>query len=189
MDIFDIFPRKLKEYRKRGGYTQEQLGLLLEVKPQTVIKYESLDRDKQIFPPGDKLQKMLEIFKCKPSDLLEENEGSFESRIREAVKRKVEDEEFHLFFKDKQGVIDDAESREQLRNIKKPFYDGVPTEYIYDLVFLHNQKRIERTIKEEEERLRHILKLERDPEYAEDYYSNYEHDNMPEKYSDNIPKI
>lgn len=65
-----VFQVKLREARKKKGYTQEELATLLGLKAQAVFKYES----GIVFPPYDKFEKLLEIFECKPSDLLEEKD-------------------------------------------------------------------------------------------------------------------
>jgi len=66
MDIEKIIGENIKKFRKRKGFTKQDIAKILEVKWDTVNKWE-----KGIFKPGlDKLQKLAELFEASLDDFL-----------------------------------------------------------------------------------------------------------------------
>lgn len=86
MNIIEAFPRNFKELRNKFGYTQLEVADKLEVAPQTISKYE-----KGIaFPPGEKIQAILDLFKISPNELFRSEEGTLLDKLEERVKVHVE---------------------------------------------------------------------------------------------------
>ncbi|MCD6489338.1 MAG: helix-turn-helix transcriptional regulator, partial [Thermodesulfobacterium sp.] len=66
MDIEKIIGENIKRFRKGKGFTKQDIAKILEVKWDTVNKWE-----KGIFKPGlDKLQKLAELFEVSLDDFL-----------------------------------------------------------------------------------------------------------------------
>ena len=86
MSIEKTFARNLKAIRTLQGITQTELAEKLQVKPQSISKYESGEN----FPTGKRLAKLIEILNIEPEHLLGEKEIQMISEIQllEKIKEK-----------------------------------------------------------------------------------------------------
>lgn len=86
MSIEKTFSRNLKAIRTLQGITQTELAEKLQVKPQSISKYESGEN----FPTGKRLAKLIEILNIEPEHLLGEKEIQMISEIQllEKIKEK-----------------------------------------------------------------------------------------------------
>lgn len=86
MSITNAFPVNFYNLRKKFGYTQAEIATKLDVAPQTIYKYE-----KGIaFPPGDKIQVILELFRVSPNELFCPEEKTPLDKLEWRVKEHVE---------------------------------------------------------------------------------------------------
>ncbi len=64
-NLKQLFGRRIRELRKRKGYTQEKLAELVGIEPRNLLKIEN----SQTFPRIQTMQKLLEILNCSPNEL------------------------------------------------------------------------------------------------------------------------
>ena len=64
-DIRQLLGKRIRELRKRQGFTQENLAEKIGIEPRNLLKIENA----QTFPRVQTLEKLMEILKCTPGEL------------------------------------------------------------------------------------------------------------------------
>jgi len=77
-----LFIENLKKERKRAGYSQEKLAELVGLTPKYISSLEIGNR----FPSPDTIQKIVDVFKMEPYQLLLDSSAPDKSLELEAVK-------------------------------------------------------------------------------------------------------
>jgi transcriptional regulator with XRE-family HTH domain len=77
MEIGKNFAENLKKFRIRNNYSQTGLANKIEVKPQTISKYEK----SEAFPNSDNLEKLMMVLGVSPNELFQGEEEFFGDRV------------------------------------------------------------------------------------------------------------
>ena len=64
-DIKQCLGKRIRELRKRQGYTQESLAEKIGIEPRNLLKIENA----QTFPRVQTLEKLMEVLNCTPDEL------------------------------------------------------------------------------------------------------------------------
>ena len=76
-DVKILFGKRLRELRKRNNMTQEKLAEIIGIEPRNILKIEN----GKSFPRISTMQKIMEIFDCKASDLFEFEHLDFQLKM------------------------------------------------------------------------------------------------------------
>lgn len=88
-DVKILFGKRLRELRKRNNMTQEKLAEIIGIEPRNILKIEN----GKSFPRISTMQKIMEIFDCKASDLFEFEHLDDISVVREKLINKINNDE------------------------------------------------------------------------------------------------
>ena len=88
-DVKILFGKRLRELRKRNNMTQEKLAEIIGIEPRNILKIEN----GKSFPRISTMQKIMEIFDCKASDLFEFEHLDDIIVVREKLINKINNDE------------------------------------------------------------------------------------------------
>ena len=88
-DVKILFGKRLRELRKRNNMTQEKLAEIIGIEPRNILKIEN----GKSFPRISTMQKIMEIFDCKASDLFEFEHLDDINVVREKLINKINNDE------------------------------------------------------------------------------------------------
>lgn len=96
-DIKKLLGKRIRELRKRHGYTQEKLAEVIGIEPRNLLRIENA----QTFPRVCTLQKLMEVFECSPNELFSFEHLSDINNMRKKVLERLEsdDELVRLVYK------------------------------------------------------------------------------------------
>ncbi|MDE6138129.1 MAG: helix-turn-helix transcriptional regulator [Candidatus Gastranaerophilales bacterium] len=96
-DIKQFLGKRIRELRKRQGYTQESLAEKISIEPRNLLKIENA----QTFPRVQTLEKLMEVLNCTPDELFTFGHLSDIEFMRQKVleQLKTDDELVKLVYK------------------------------------------------------------------------------------------
>nr|QGT49818.1 hypothetical protein Melaina855_2050 [uncultured Candidatus Melainabacteria bacterium] len=96
-DIKQLFGKRIRELRKRHGFTQEVLAELIGIEPRNLLKIENA----QTFPRVQTIQNLMEVLDCTPAELFNfEHLNDIElMRLKVIEQLKSDDELVKLVYK------------------------------------------------------------------------------------------
>jgi len=89
-NIKTLFGKRLRELRKRNNLTQEKLAEMIGIEPRNILKIEN----GQSFPRVSTMEKIINIFHCKVTDLFEFEHLDDIEAIRKKLIDKINNDEF-----------------------------------------------------------------------------------------------